>query len=38
MQNRHHAHTTTDVMGIGGQLDDRMGCCFDQQTVDLFLA
>ena len=37
MQNRHHAHSTTDVMGIGRQLDDRIGGGFDEQTVDILL-
>jgi len=37
MQNRHHAHLTTDVMGISSQLDDRISGGFDEQTVEVFL-
>ncbi len=37
MQNRHHTHLTTDVTGIGSQLDDRMGCGFDELTVEVLL-
>jgi len=29
MQNSHHANSTTDVMGIASQLDDRISGGFD---------
>ncbi len=37
MQDCHHAHLTTDVMGISGQLDDRISGGFDEQIVEVFL-
>jgi len=37
MQNRHHAHSRADVMGIGSQLDDRISGGFDEQTVEVLL-
>jgi len=37
MQNRHHAHAPTDVMGIGRQHEDRISGRLDEQAVDLFL-
>ena len=37
MQNCHHAHFTTNVMGISSQLDDRISGGFDEQTVEVSL-
>jgi hypothetical protein len=37
MQNRHHTHFTTDVMGIGSQFDNRISSGFDEQTVEVLL-
>ena len=37
MQNRHHTHLTTNVMGISSQLDDRISGGFDEQTVEVLL-
>ena len=37
MQNRHHAHSTTYVTGIGSQLDDRISGSFDEQAVEVLL-
>ena len=37
MQNRHHTHLTTDVMGICSQLDDRISGGFDEKAVEVFL-
>jgi len=37
MQNRHHAHQTTYVMGIGSQLDDRISSGLNKQAIDFLL-
>jgi len=37
MQNRHHTHQTTDVMGIGSQLEDRISGAFNEQAIDFLL-
>jgi hypothetical protein len=37
MQNRHHANATADIMGIGCQLENRVGGGLDEQTVNVFL-
>ena len=37
MQNRHHTHLTTYVMGIGCQLEDRIGSGFDEQAIEVLL-
>ena len=37
MQNRHHTHFTTDVMGICSQLDNRISGGFDEKAVEVFL-
>ncbi|GAI78133.1 unnamed protein product, partial [marine sediment metagenome] len=37
MQNRHHANSTADVMGIGRQLDDRISGGFNKQAIDFLL-
>ncbi len=37
MQNRHHTHPTTNVTGVGCQLDDRISGGFDEKAVEVFL-
>ncbi len=37
MQNRHHTHLTTDLMGIGSQLDDRISSGLNKQAIDFLL-
>jgi len=37
MQNSHHAHTAANVVGIGGQCEDRIGGAFNEQVIDFLL-
>jgi hypothetical protein len=37
MQNSHYANSTTYIMGIASQLEDRMGCGFNEQTIGFLL-
>jgi hypothetical protein len=37
MQNSHYTNSTTYITGIGSQLEDRMGCGFDEQTIGFLL-